>query len=85
MEDFVEGMFRLHECYSLNREYIANRARRIFNYKIMAQLYIMAYENIIGIYKGGLLDNQELLHSALLNSRIQIENEWRRMANIDRE
>jgi len=77
VEDFVEGMSRLHECYSMNRQYIAERARRVFNYKTMSQLYVIAYQNIINIYRNGDLNNNDQLHSTLLNSRIQIENEWK--------
>lgn len=85
VEDFVEGMYRVHECYSMNREYIANRARRLFNYKTMSYLYSLAYENIIGFYQGGIINNGELLESALLNSKIQLDEEWRHIAGVDRE
>lgn len=79
VEDFVEGMFRLHECYSMNREYIAERARRLFNYSTMSALYEMAYENIIGMYRGGIVSDDSKLQSALLNSRMSLDEEWRRL------
>lgn len=81
VEDFVEGIYRLQECYSMNREYIAERARRLFNYKTMAHLYAIAYENIIGFYKTGSKDNDEHLQSGLLNSRIQIDETWKSMTD----
>jgi len=81
VEDFVEGMSRVHECYSMNREYIAERARRLFNYKTMAHLYSIAYENIINIHNHTSVNdtNSEQMDSMLLSSRIQIEDEWKRM------
>lgn len=85
VEDFIEGMYRLHECYSMNREYIAQRSRRMFNYKTMSYLYSLAYENIIGFYQGGIIGNEELLHSAMLSSRMQLDEEWRHIVGMDRE
>lgn len=82
VEDFVEGMFRINECYHMDRVYIAERARKLFNYKTMAKLYTIAYENIINIYRNGIRRDDELLQSALLNSRMQIEDEWQRLADI---
>jgi len=83
VEDFVEGMSRVHECYSMNRVYIAERARRLFHYKTMAQLYAIAYENILNIYNHKALENSEQMNSMLLNSRMQIENEWRRLTEFE--
>jgi len=83
VEDFVEGMFRIHECYSMDRVYIAERARKLFNYKTMAKLYTLAYENIINIFHNGIRKDEELLQSALLNSRMQIEDEWRKLTGVE--
>jgi glycosyltransferase involved in cell wall biosynthesis len=47
VEDFIEGYHHLGECFSMDREYIANRARKKFNYKNMSTGYIRAYRKVI--------------------------------------
>jgi glycosyltransferase involved in cell wall biosynthesis len=47
VEDFVEGLHQIESCFSLDREYIAMRARRKFNYKNMARDYVKIYGKII--------------------------------------
>lgn len=44
VEDFVEGYDSLKDCFEMDREYIANRARLLFNYKKMAQDYVSLYK-----------------------------------------
>jgi glycosyltransferase involved in cell wall biosynthesis len=51
VEDFVEGIHNLEKCFSMDREYIAKRARKMFNYQNMAKGYIRAYKKIIRIYR----------------------------------
>jgi glycosyltransferase involved in cell wall biosynthesis len=47
VEDFVEGRFLIEKCYEMDREYIAMRARQLFNYRTMAEGYIEAYQKVI--------------------------------------
>ncbi len=51
VEDFVEGFHKIHECYEMNREYIAKRARQSFTYKIMSKQYEAAYNNVLTKFK----------------------------------
>lgn len=48
VEDFIEGRYQLEKCFALDREYIASRSRRLFNYRTMADQYIKTYEKVIG-------------------------------------
>lgn len=47
VEDFVEGRSLIEECYRMDRDYIAFRARQLFNYQSMAEQYIKVYERVI--------------------------------------
>jgi glycosyltransferase involved in cell wall biosynthesis len=47
VEDYIEGRYRIEECYSMDRRYIASRARQLFNYRTMTAQYIEAYEKVI--------------------------------------
>ena len=47
VEDFVEGRHIIEQCFAMNREYIASRARQLFNYQNMTNGYIAAYHKII--------------------------------------
>jgi glycosyltransferase involved in cell wall biosynthesis len=47
VEDFVEGRHLINQCFAMNREYIASRARQLFNYQTMTKQYVSAYEKVI--------------------------------------
>lgn len=47
VEDFIEGYSQIEACFKMDREYIARRTRRHFNYKKMAAGYIKAYQKAI--------------------------------------
>jgi glycosyltransferase involved in cell wall biosynthesis len=47
VEDFIEGFHSIQKCFDMDREYIAKRARRKFNYKNMTKGYIRAYRRAI--------------------------------------
>lgn len=51
VEDFVEGYHQIGQCFAMDRRYIAQRARLLFNYQTMARQYIHAYERVIEIFK----------------------------------
>lgn len=47
VEDFVEGRHVIQQCFEMNREYIASRARQLFNYQTMASQYADVYRKVI--------------------------------------
>ncbi len=47
IEDFVEGVHQIEECFEMDRSYIAQRARHLFNYQTMTRDYIRAYERVL--------------------------------------
>lgn len=51
VEDFVEGFHEIEKSFSLDRLYIAQRARKKFNYKNMTKGYIRAYRKAIREHK----------------------------------
>lgn len=50
VEDFVEGYHQIEQCFEMDRAYIAQRARMLFNYETMTQEYMRAYERVIEIF-----------------------------------
>lgn len=50
VEDLLEGRHLINECYKMDREYIALRARRLFNYQTMANQYVEVYKKVINTY-----------------------------------
>jgi glycosyltransferase involved in cell wall biosynthesis len=50
VEDFSEAYHRIAEAYLMDREYIANRARLLFNYKTMAKQYLYCYQKVIDLF-----------------------------------
>lgn len=52
VEDFVEGYHCLEKCLAMDRQYVANRARTLFNYQTMTERYIAAYERVLEVYTG---------------------------------
>lgn len=51
VEDFVEGYHKIQQCFEMDRLYIANRARHLFNYKNMTKQYLHAYERVLEIFQ----------------------------------
>lgn len=47
VEDFVEGIHHIKQCFAMDRRYVASRARQLFSYKTMTQQYLEAYEKVI--------------------------------------
>lgn len=47
VEDFVEGRHVIQQCFAMNREYVASRARQLFNYQAMASQYLEVYRKVI--------------------------------------
>jgi glycosyltransferase involved in cell wall biosynthesis len=51
VEDFVEGYHQIEECFAMDREYIATRARKLFNYQVMTKQYLRAYKKVLSIFR----------------------------------
>jgi glycosyltransferase involved in cell wall biosynthesis len=47
VEDYVEGLHKLDDCFRLDREYVAHWSRKKFNYQNMTKDYIHAYRRAI--------------------------------------
>lgn len=50
VEDFVEGYHQIHECFEMDRNYIATRARMLFNYTTMAEHYVRTYQRVLDVF-----------------------------------
>lgn len=55
VEDFIEAYHKLDECLKLDRSYVSQRARLLFNYQTMTKSYLDAYQKVIGLYEKPLL------------------------------
>lgn len=47
VEDFIEGYHQIHACFDMDRDYIATRARSLFNYTTMARQYLRTYLEVM--------------------------------------
>jgi glycosyltransferase involved in cell wall biosynthesis len=52
VEDFVEGYHQIEECFEMDRNYIAQRARLLFNYHAMTRQYLDAYRHVTELFDG---------------------------------
>lgn len=80
VEDVLEAYFRLEETFSLDRRYIATRARQFFNYRIMSRQYVLAYRKVMDLYKRGLQKNKGMLDAYLKTSQKDIFQIWEKAA-----
>jgi glycosyltransferase involved in cell wall biosynthesis len=64
VEDFIEGFNQIEKCFAMDREYIASRARMLFNYETMSQQYVETYQKVISMMPEYENENvfQRLLH-----------------------
>jgi glycosyltransferase involved in cell wall biosynthesis len=51
VEDFVEGYHQIEECFEMDRNYIAQRARLLFNYDAMTRQYLDAYRHVTELFE----------------------------------
>jgi len=65
VEDFVEGRHVIQQCFAMNREYIASRARQLFNYQTMASQYIEVYQRVIAEVATRPTQNKSFFNRAL--------------------
>ncbi len=47
VEDYAEGAHVIQECFEMDRRYISERSRLLFNYKNMAEGYEKAYDRVM--------------------------------------
>jgi glycosyltransferase involved in cell wall biosynthesis len=47
VEDFAEGFYEIHRCFQMDRLYIAQQARKRFNYQKMVKEYLSIYRRVI--------------------------------------
>lgn len=75
VEDFVEGFHQVKECFKMDRSYIANRARLLFNYQVMTKQYLQAYQRVIDIFK--IRKQQEsAIRDLTKDAKTELESIW---------
>lgn len=79
VEDFVEGYHQIRECFEMDREYIAQRARLLFNYKTMTRQYLKAYERVIDIFNTRIKQNR-VIKNMTEDARSDLKKIWNRQA-----
>ncbi|HEX5395155.1 MAG TPA: glycosyltransferase family 4 protein [Candidatus Saccharimonadales bacterium] len=77
VEDFVEGYHQMDELFSMDREYIARRARRLFNYQVMSKQYLRAYKKVTKIFRIKERE-QERINQLTQQSKRELESVWSR-------
>jgi glycosyltransferase involved in cell wall biosynthesis len=75
VEDMIEGYHQLEDLFAMDREYISRRARRLFNYQVMAKQYARAYKKILSIYKMRRRE-EEKIQRVTDKSKKELENLW---------
>ncbi len=50
VEDFIEAYHQVETALQLDRAYVSQRARMLFNYRKMTQQYLSAYHKVIDLY-----------------------------------
>jgi glycosyltransferase involved in cell wall biosynthesis len=51
VEDFNEGYHHVEQCFHMDRKYISERAKMLYNYEKMAKGYVEAYSISINIFQ----------------------------------
>ena len=75
VEDFVEGYHEIQKCFDMDRRYIAERARMLFNYKTMTKQYLRAYEKVIDIFATR-RHQDELIRNMTVSTRHELRKIW---------
>lgn len=76
VEDFVEAYHRFSEVLQLDRNYIAQRSRSLFNYKSMSKQYLFAYEKVIEVFNTK-KNLDDVVKNLLENAKTQLADIWR--------
>ena len=76
VEDFVEGYHAIQQCFDMDRRYIAERARLLFNYQTMASQYHRAYEKVLDLFNTR-REQDRLISTMAANTRKDLHNIWK--------
>jgi glycosyltransferase involved in cell wall biosynthesis len=75
VEDMVEAYHHMQEVFEMDRNYIAQRARSLFNYTSMTKQYLVAYQKVIEVFHTK-KEQENIIRSLLNNAKSQIEQVW---------
>jgi glycosyltransferase involved in cell wall biosynthesis len=75
VEDFIEGVNRIQECFDMDRTYIANRSRMLFNYDKMTEQYIIAYTKVIEAHKIK-MQQRDIISTIMEDAREKLDASW---------
>ncbi len=75
VEDFVEGYHQIERCFEMDRAYIAQRARLLFNYRTMTKQYLRAYERVIDIFETR-REQDRIIRSLAAKAKSDLESIW---------
>jgi glycosyltransferase involved in cell wall biosynthesis len=75
VEDFAAGYHSISKCFEMDREYIAQRARLLFNYKNMASQYLIAYEKVVEHFT----TEPEKQKNTLEGAKNQLQEFWNKL------
>jgi glycosyltransferase involved in cell wall biosynthesis len=76
VEDYAEGYHLIQKCFEMDREYIAQRSRLLFNYKNMSKQYLVAYQKVIEIFKQQEKFPEDTQRTILKDMKHQIQDIW---------
>jgi hypothetical protein len=76
VEDFEEGVHQVEKCFAMDRNYIANRSRMLFNYRIMTKQYILAYQKVIDIFENKKYESPDI-SKYLSETKEQLTDIWK--------
>lgn len=76
VEDFDEGYHVIQKCFEMDRNYISQRARLLFNYKTMTKQYEIAYTKVMEAYEHK-KDFENRVRQNLLESQSSLQKIWR--------
>ncbi len=75
VEDFEEAFHQIDTLFALDRHYISERSRALFNYKTMAKQYEFAYQKVIDTFHKRKLGQNGIVED-LISTRQFIQALW---------
>jgi glycosyltransferase involved in cell wall biosynthesis len=76
VEDFEEGVHQVEKCFAMDRNYIANRAKMLFNYRAMTKQYILAYKKVIDIFENKKYESPDI-SQYMMDTKSQLTDIWK--------
>jgi glycosyltransferase involved in cell wall biosynthesis len=76
VEDFEEGVHQVEKCFAMDRNYIANRARMLFNYRTMTKQYLLAYQKVIDIFENKKYESPDI-SQYMMETKAQLTDIWK--------